>query len=142
MKKTSKDHNIPICVHSLRTILTLPKFNSSPLKSYRNPIRKSSNHHFSGSMLNFGGVTSPTTEPLHSTSHAPGGTLEISALWSIVVGYHTNVHKIYQQPVTGAELAGVNTSRSGVVSTLFLVKTSMRYPGVKNTWVVTGQTQP
>ena len=35
-----------------------PKFNSSPLKSYRNPIGKqSSNHHFSGTMLNFGGVT-------------------------------------------------------------------------------------
>ena len=37
--------------------ITLPKFNSSPLKSYL-PNRKgsSSNHHFSGAMLNFGGV--------------------------------------------------------------------------------------
>ena len=34
-----------------------PKFNSSPLKSYRDPIEKwSSNHHFSGAMLNFAGV--------------------------------------------------------------------------------------
>ena len=38
---------------------TLPKFNSSPLKSYL-PNRKgsSSNHYFSGAMLNFGGVYS------------------------------------------------------------------------------------
>jgi len=36
-------------------LLTLPKFNSSPLKSYRNPIGKDRlpNHHFSVAMLKF-----------------------------------------------------------------------------------------
>jgi len=41
-----------------KRLFTLPKFNSSPLKSYL-PNRKgsSSNHHFSGAMLHFQGVT-------------------------------------------------------------------------------------
>jgi len=44
---------------SKKKMNNFPKFNSSPLKSYL-PNRKgsSSNHHFSGAMLNFGGVTS------------------------------------------------------------------------------------
>ncbi len=44
-------------LYMLYDMCTLPKFNSSPLKSYL-PNRKglSSNHHFSGAMLNFGGV--------------------------------------------------------------------------------------
>ena len=43
--------------YEMRTV-SPPKFNMSPLKSYRNPIGKglSSNDHFLGAMLNFGGV--------------------------------------------------------------------------------------
>ena len=47
---------------------TLPKFNSSPLKSYQNPNRKgsSSNHHLSGAMFNFLGCRDWSDS---STSH-------------------------------------------------------------------------
>ena len=47
---------LPAKVHFI-AVLTAWKFNSSPLKSYI-PKRKGSfsNHHFSGAMLNFGGV--------------------------------------------------------------------------------------
>ena len=49
----------------LSILFQVPNFNSSPLKSYL-PKRKGSspNYHFSGAMLNFGGVSwdcSPTT---------------------------------------------------------------------------------
>ena len=47
-------------IHSCEFDGTLPKFNSSPLKSYRNPIGKDrllfQPPLFTGELLNFGGV--------------------------------------------------------------------------------------
>ena len=51
-----------------------PKLNSSPLKSSQNPIGKglSSNHHFSGAMLNFRGDVFFHTAMHKITGPAPG----------------------------------------------------------------------
>ena len=48
-----------VAKNRIKTIDTLRKFNSSPLNNRQSPKRKrnsSSNHHFSGAMLIFGGV--------------------------------------------------------------------------------------
>ena len=80
--------------------IPFPKFNSSPLKSYQNPIGSRIvflSHHFSGvnSLLNFGGARQNQTKTTHSLStYQPLWIIELSPAPVLCHKKNRNTQKI------------------------------------------------